>query len=342
MKSIVYLALAIVITLTSSVPVLAADMFLCSTVTEIPEIECVALVEFYTHTSGPGWWNHLNWVVTNTPSDWYGVTVTSGHVTGLDLSGNNLSGILPPEFYNLTYLTSIDFSVNYLGVSLPLGLVNLNNLNYLDLSGNLFSGGIPSEYGNFAGLKVLKITWNANLAGPLPFNLSNLTLDVFWFNNTGLCEPDNPAFQAWITAIPDLRRTGFLCGIGFTCSLVTEIPQAECEALLAFYTSTKGASWTNSSNWMETSLPSYWYGVTVESGHVTRIILNSNHLSGSLPPELGDLIELLVLDLYHNQVTGNLPTELGDLTHLTMIMLEMNRLSGSIPATFGNLADLQY
>ena len=191
-------------------------------------------------------------------------------------------------------------------------------------------------------LKNYAIGFNENLSGQLPFSLTNLTLDVFRFDNTALCEPDDPAFQAWISAIPDLRRTGLLCGIGFTCSLITEIPQAECEALLAFYTSTNGTTWTNSSNWMKTSLPSYWYGVTVESGRVTRIILNSNHLSGSLPPELGDLTELMVLDLYHNQITGNLPAELGDLTHLAMLMLEMNRLNGSIPSTFGNLAGLQY
>ena len=122
MKSTIYLTVAIVIAFTSVLPVAAVDSFSCANVTEIPEIECTALVEFYTHTSGSGWWYRTNWLVTNTPSGWYGVTVSSGHVTELDLSGNNLSGILPPEFYNLTYLTYIGVSGNNLGSSVPLGL----------------------------------------------------------------------------------------------------------------------------------------------------------------------------------------------------------------------------
>lgn len=35
----------------------------------------------------------------------------------------------------------------------------------------------------------------------------NLNLTSFWFDNTALCEPPDAAFQAWLSAIGDLRRT---------------------------------------------------------------------------------------------------------------------------------------
>jgi hypothetical protein len=39
------------------------------------------------------------------------------------------------------------------------------------------------------------------------------------------------------------------------CADVTEIPQSECEALVALYTSTNGTEWTNNTGWNTTSTP---------------------------------------------------------------------------------------
>src|SRR5690606_21351457 len=76
------------------------------------------------------------------------------------------------------------------------------------------------------------------------------------------------------------------------CDSVTEIPQAECEALVALYTSTDGANWIDNTNWLVTTTPSNWYGVTVEEGHVTWHDLSWNQLSGSSPPEIDSLNNL--------------------------------------------------
>ena len=62
MKRILYLALAILIALISSVPVIAGqagiipntvNTFSCADVTEIPQVECEALVALYNSTNGP-------------------------------------------------------------------------------------------------------------------------------------------------------------------------------------------------------------------------------------------------------------------------------------------------
>ena len=39
----------------------------------------------------------------------------------------------------------------------------------------------------------------------------------------------------------------------FDCSTVIDVPQIECEALVALYNSTNGAGWTNNTNWLETN-----------------------------------------------------------------------------------------
>ncbi len=125
------------------------------------------------------------------------------------------------------------------------------------------------------------------------------------------------------------------------CSAVSQIPQAECEALVALYNGTTGPGWANADGWLVTDTPCSWYGVTCSAGHVTQLALNDNELKGSLPAKLGDLAGLQRLSLKRNLLSGAAPVELGSLTTLTSLDLTDNQLSGPVPAELGSLASLQ-
>jgi len=86
----------------------------------------------------------------------------------------------------------------------------------------------------------------------------------------------------------------------FSCANVTEIPQPECQALVTFYNSTNGLTWVVKNGWLATNTPCTWVGVTCAGNHVTMLMLPDNGLNGGLPPELGALIYLRVLDLAEN------------------------------------------
>lgn len=111
------------------------------------------------------------------------------------------------------------------------------------------------------------------------------------------------------------RPVGVVAGFG--CGAVTEIPQTECEALVALYDSTNGPGWTGSTGWLSTNTPCTWRGVSCSSGHVTNIDLADNQLSGSIPPELGNLANLQSLYLSYNQLRGALPRSLMTLFPVT-------------------------
>ncbi len=102
---------------------------------------------------------------------------------------------------------------------------------------------------------------------------------------------------------------------------MTEIPPAECQVLADLYDSTGGDGWFDNSNWLVSSAPSTWYGVTVESGHVTQLLLNGNNLTGSLTPALGNLTSLAYLSLEYNNLSGSLPLTL---IHTPMFDLRYN------------------
>ena len=112
-------------------------------------------------------------------------------------------------------------------------------------------------------------------------------------------------------------------------------------ALVALYEATDGANWTSNDNWLSNRPIGEWYGVTTDrSGRVTELSLEINQLSGEIPAELGNLVNLELLSLSVNQLSGEIPAELGSLANLAWLSLGDNQLSGEIPAELGNLAGL--
>ena len=129
-------------------------------------------------------------------------------------------------------------------------------------------------------------------------------------------------------------------------------PQADRRALEALYRATGGDAWTNNDNWLKDAPLRDWHGVeTNEHGRVTGLRLGGwdetaqafvgNGLTGSLPPELGELSRLRSLEIGGNSgLTGPIPAEVGNLAHLESLFLQQNWLTGSIPAALGRLRNL--
>ena len=67
--------------------------------------------------------------------------------------------------------------------------------------------------------------------------------------------------------------------------------------------------------------------------------LRSNQLTGEIPPELRDLVNLVTLYLDTNQLTGEIPPELGNLEDLS---LGRNKLKGCVPTNLERQWDDRY
>ena len=120
-----------------------------------------------------------------------------------------------------------------------------------------------------------------------------------------------------------------------------QIPSIERDALIALYNSTDGANWSDNTGWLGAAgTECTWYGVGCSGGHVLGLYLMANQLSGSIPPELGNLSSLNWLYLFLNQLSRSIPPELGNLSSLIRLELSANELSGSIPPELGNLSSL--
>ena len=136
---------------------------------------------------------------------------------------------------------------------------------------------------------------------------------------------------------------GYPRGIALDIPFLDDIvPPSDREVLVALYNATNGAQWKDNTNWLSDEPLDQWHGVTTDAdGRVQTLDLSYNDLTGSIPPELGNLTNLKWLDLSYNDLTGSIPPELGNLTNLEGLDLGENQLSGSIPPELGNLTNLQ-
>ena len=147
---------------------------------QVPQIKRDALVALYNSTDGANWTDNTGWLgEAGTECSWFGVTCSSGSVTGIDLFSNCLSGSIPKEIWVLTKITSLNLGYNYffIGRKTPKerGLTgeilrelgNLGNLTYLNLGWNNLTGTIPNELGKLTKLKTIFLAWT-QLSGLVP------------------------------------------------------------------------------------------------------------------------------------------------------------------------------
>ncbi|MCC5825819.1 S8 family serine peptidase [Alkalimonas sp.] len=122
---------------------------------------------------------------------------------------------------------------------------------------------------------------------------------------------------------------------------VTQVPQASCDALVAFFYQTEGPGWFERSGWMQHNAICSWYGVRCQEGDIAALELAQNNLSGTLQLDFSALPMLTVLDLAANSLTGTLPASIEAASRLQQLDLSKNGFSGALPATLGQLGALQ-
>lgn len=322
----------------------ALTTFDCSTVTEIPKIQCEALVAFYNATDGDNWSDNTDWLVTNTPCSWHGITCAAGNVTNLRLMNHQLSGAIPPEIGNLTALQYLYLWDNQLSGTIPPEIGNLTALKGIMLGSNQLSGTIPSEIGNLTALTVLGLP-NNKLSGTIPLeigNLTKLTQLALHFNQLSGPIPPQIGNLTALTSVmllvnqlsgpipPEIGNLTALTSLqlGFnqlSGPIPPEIGNLTALTSLSLY-----------HNQLNGPIPSWIGDLTT----LTELLLPNNQLSGPIPPEISNLTALKALWLSHNQLSGAVPSEIGNITPLTHLRIDNNQLSGELPVALTQLTEL--
>jgi Leucine-rich repeat (LRR) protein len=304
--------------------------------------DSLILVQLYNEMGGDFW--NTSWDLNAPVSTWYGIGVSCGAVSSINLSANNLTGTLPSSVLGLSRRTEPNFFLNIGGNRLGfdsaedfVGLIS--NFIYSPQSkiyssrsetiGQSESISFTSETeGDFNRYQWYKDQTPITGATSPTFNITDATVaDAGIY----ICQVTNTI----ATALTLERRPITLNVEGF-------VNPTDSLALVAIFEQTGGTTtWTDP--WDLTQLVATWEGVTLSGSKITELDLSSRNLTGNLPEVFDEefFSELRYLSFFDNNLGGQIPVSIGAITTLTYLDLDKNNFEGSVPASFGNLVNLQ-
>ncbi len=299
----------------------------------------------------------------------------------MNLASNQLKGPIPPEVDKLLNVGILELAENQLSGNIPSGLGRLTNLDHLFLQSNKLTGAVPSELCDLRTSQSLGLLWVDCNGDPPPVQCSSTCCTTCFTNEPITATPDvstgrddslfvmplthSDSNGSLLTTLKKMAHDGGASlddtstsqykAYGWLVesdrSSLTDVMLLQRYALATLYFSTAGSGWSDKSYWLsdEEECPSdnaisrNWYGVEEcdAGGMVTRLILSSQNMVGTIPPELTHLRMLKVLDVSENELYGVLPTQMGLFQELEILRLGSNFLDGAIPSELGSLVTLQ-
>ncbi|KAF8696818.1 hypothetical protein HU200_036457 [Digitaria exilis] len=276
-----------------------------------------------------------NGLDTLNPTKWFWHPNTIRH---LDLTNNNIVGLLPDAVGNMTSLEVLRLGGNQLSdVKDGLSPCASSTLEFLDLSLTNVSGGIPNWINRWTNLSVLQLSSN-RLVGSIPqeigmlSNLRILYLDDNQFN--GYISEEHLANLANLEEL-DLSYNSLDMNISLSWIPSFNLQTAyfpRCKMGPHFPLWLKGQRDVifldiSDAGIVDDLLDWFW---TVFS-NIQYMNISCNKISGRLPRTLEYMSSAQIFDLNSNNLTGILP-QLP--RHLAELDISKNSLSGPLPQKF--------
>ncbi|XP_040374126.1 receptor-like protein 6 isoform X2 [Rosa chinensis] len=280
-------------------------------------------------------------------------------LSSLDLSRNDgmfsNEELLRSLAQNLTGLQTLDLSSINISSTIPETLTNLSLLTSLTLDDCGLFGKLPGRIFKLQNLKVLSVRYNPALTGIFSNeellrspaqNLTSLeTLDLSGINISSTV-PDTLTYLSLLTSLilDNCGLSGKFPGRIFKLQNLKVLSVSNNPALTGYFPDNYSGS---SPDLMSLKLSSTNFFINLPSlierfPSLKELAVSSCNISeGPVPLSLGNLRDLIYLDLSYNKFNGQIPTAtLGNLRDLIYLDLSDNKFNGQVPFSLGNLRNL--
>lgn len=260
----------------------------------------------------------------------------------------NLSGEIRPSLMKLKSLRHLDLSLNtFGGIPIPAFFGSLVNLQYLNLSNAGFGGIVPPNLGNLSHLLSLDLQHLSLHVENLQWVAGLNSLKHLAMNGVDL----SPVGIDWVSGLNQLQSlielhlhscklSGFIPSLNFTSLAVLDLGY----------------------NSFVSKIPDWLVNIS----SIQHIDISYSNMNGSIPIGLGDLPNLLSLNLKGNQdltancsqlfrgkwekiqrldfainkMNGKISSSIENMTSLIYLDLSFNAIEGVIPGSIGKLCNL--
>jgi len=301
-----------------------------------------------------------------------------GHVIGLDLSEESISGELDSStLFQLPYLLNLNLAYNHFNSSIPLKFDKLKNLRSLNLSNAGFHGQIPSQISHLTNLTTLDLSTSlASLKLQKPnisMFLQNLTklsqlyldganvsaegkewchalsslqnLEVLSMSSCGIIGPiDSSLATLQGLSVIRLNQNGISSPVPEFLTNFSNLNVLELNSCNLSGHFPKGIFQMQTLNVLDVSNNKDLHGVLPDfqkDAVLHTMNLSNTNFSGKLPGSISNLKQLSVLDLSNCQFFETLPISMSELTQLVYLDLSYNKFTGSLPS-FSMVKNLRY
>ncbi|XP_027337083.1 receptor like protein 27-like [Abrus precatorius] len=314
----------------------------------------------------------VHWNQSGDCCQWKGVACEEGHVIGLDMSEESITGGLDnSSLFNLQYLQNLNLAHNDIHSMIPPTFGLLKNLRYLNLSNAGFQGQIPIEIAQLTKLSTLDLSISFTSQHTLKLERPNI--GILMQNLTEITElyldgvRVSSIGKEWCNAISLLHKLEVLSMSSCNLSGPIDSSLSKLQSLSVVQlnmnnmTSPVPKSLANLSSLTTLQLSSC--GLTdafpkdifqiqklkvldvsdnedlhgslpnfPQDGYLQTLNLSNTNFSGQLPGTISNLKQLSMLDLSNCQFNGTLPVSLSGLSQLVHLDLSFNNFNGPLPS----------
>ncbi|XP_072973802.1 tyrosine-sulfated glycopeptide receptor 1 [Typha angustifolia] len=258
-------------------------------------------------------------------------------LNAMRLSANQLTGQVSHEMINLQALSFLSLSINNMtNISGTLNILkSCKNISAILLAEN-FKGEVLPDVDSVSGFENLQILsfGNCQLTGQIPSWLSKLTnLEVLDLSGNKL----TGTIPSWFNTLPKLFYLDISGNYlsGEIPKAITGMPLLASEQTVAQLDPSYLELPVFSTNYNSSDLQ-----YNKLSALPPALKFGHNNFTGVIPPEIGRLKKLQVLDLSSNNLSDGIPPQLDNLTNLENLNLSSNHLTGMIPPSLNKLSFL--